>query len=124
MSDIRHEVRAFPGWDERSKDHGVHGVTLMFATVGPAGAIALEVSTGWYPDSVGQYAEEPLVELVYHAREETGGGTKTDECCFVEGGCWSDGGFALGRSVFEALKSGGEPALWDRLDTEYFKRFG
>lgn len=65
--ELRHETLWRPAWSKRdpdpSKDFGIHGVDMIWAVCGPAGAVTWGVSNNWFLSDLETHADIGLVEI-------------------------------------------------------------
>lgn len=124
--------------DDPARDYGIGSVELQFALIGPAGAITVGVSTGWYLPHVEERLLREHDHTPFMGRRSCafqGAGTAVcihapsprkdyfmgpDDCHLLPGGqCWGDIGFLAGDEAYAVLVEGGEDALWEFLASWY-----
>lgn len=149
MSKLEHTVSFLQGYDcirfecdsksckpGKGGSHGRQGLTIIFASVGPLGAVTFTLYTGWLPQraeksSTGRFVaswvgsgelRDPMpADLHYHAlspRYEDQ--SRRESCCHLDGKpCYYDGSVLDAYDAMYALVNGGGEALWKFLDAYY-----
>jgi hypothetical protein len=115
---------------------------MVWAVIGPAGAISMEVFTNWMLDDL--HFNEHYVEFrrkvhspALCAPMAAGYGVhspvpmyswqREDEpvdCDLLGRQCYSDSSFLIGSGVLALLYMEGSEAAWQRLERDYWERFG
>ena len=140
-----------PAWEKRhddpAKDYGVGSVRIRFTLTAPNGALSWRLSSGWYLPNVRErfrreaphkrYDHDPSrfmpcalegegLELTVHFPAPPNGleGNGPNECDLLPSGkCWTDVGFSIGETLFEALVAGGEDGLWKEMARIHREQF-
>lgn len=125
----RREIRALAGYDNRKEPGGgIGGVTLQFILRRGRDAITWELLTTMYPSTVEFATHRPTAGAVFahvHEADTDGYWDGPNACDLIPGGkCWNTFGYLIGDSVYDALLTGGDDAVFQRLDeilTEWLK---
>lgn len=118
-------------FDKRSpnatENYGIGSCLVVFALVGPAGAISWEMSTGWnlphvraeqgpkdpYAFAVEIHSPQPLFAFAREPEEVA--------CELIGGACWTGRSFCAGDDYLAALIEHGEEGVW-KLAREWYDR--
>jgi len=136
MSKLERIVEFHAAYDKRPK-YGIHGVELLMALKGDAGAVQFLLFTNWHLphvekdlDSRPDYKYSRLLchpqpaDLGYHSKvpryEDQ---TKMEHCQFVEGGCYYDGSGLNAERIYQVLLSEGSDGVWRELEAYYKETF-
>jgi hypothetical protein len=125
-----------PGYDERRKGCGVHGMEMRFVVKGPRGAVQFLLFTNWmlphverelhdryekgeslnpclfkgYPADLGYHSPKPMYKDQSAMR---------NDCDILGGQCYYDGSGLNAERPFGILVSQGLEALWKFLEEYY-----
>lgn len=120
-----------PAFDDRHGQAGIGSLRLTFWLRGPGGAVSWETSTGCYLsetqtewlDKLGWNTNKPSAGAVdWHSPSPLPYASEPRLDCLLLGPgipCYGDSGYLLGNQAYEALVTGGEPALWAFLKEMY-----
>ena len=127
-----------PAWDERKNakgNFGVNGVDLIFRTEDTDGALEFRILTNWMLPSVDEenlgdgtsrQQLRPIATQVYrHSFGRVDEDDKFGECHIYPQGCYSNVALSYYESekLFDALRIGGDEALWTELEALHKKAF-
>lgn len=129
-----------------SKDYGVHGVEMIWALKGPAGAVTFMVFTNWMLSDLhgsGEYMTPrrrqhgdslcaPMAAGFDHhsayplwPEYEDINNPSQEHCDFLDGRpCWFDGSVLNAGSLMALLYMEGGEAVWQRMERQYWDLFG
>ena len=138
-----------PAYDKRSsdpaKDYGIGSVGMRFILRGEFGAVVFYVGTGWFlkdtedrllNNMVGKtirnkYEANTIMAMAYdlgwHSKNPMyeDQNVSQEKCCFLDDTPCYYYGTSLGADrVFDILKSKGDEAVWEELESCYKERFG
>ena len=125
------EVRFRAAYDHRDKNYSVHGMDVSLVLKGQRGAVEAVIWTNWYLD--GSHHEPKVGVVIFHSplpefdndpwpfRDEV-----ADDCTILNGPCYRSAGLGSEeeREVLDALISGGDDAVWAKLQEFYDDKFG
>lgn len=128
-------VRFRPAYDKRapspSENFGIHGMEILFALKGPAGAVVWNIYTDWHVASAREHLTGrcPIssfenrfmaADLGYHAIVPQYEDQWEQECDLTPTGkCFYDGSGLNAELLVEGFISQGEPYLWAALEAYY-----
>jgi hypothetical protein len=120
-----------------SKNYGIHGVHIYFTlSTEDKEGLTFSISTNWQlphvqaetdsrppPPSDPYLFYKPMSFGVdYHSHRPQYEGHHCTKNCHVTGGdCYSDGSALLGEEFLQTLISGGDEALWKRMEEQFLR---
>ncbi len=127
VGNFRRTLTTAPGHNDRGGKYGVHGLDLIFAITGPAGAVAAKIGTDWIPDHDGRRVwrgEGPRGSgLSWHWRTPRYEGHEigAEPCDYLTGGdpCHWDMSYTAADPFVPLLVSRGLDAVWSELERIY-----
>lgn len=135
MSTFARRVSFAAAYDKRdpnpSKNYGIHGVRITFAVIRDGEGLTFSVLTNWQLPHVQAEADaqkskpgrdyRPMAFGVdIHRKVPTYEDQAPIENCSITGGdCYFDGSALLGESFLETLITGGDEALFARMEKQF-----
>ncbi len=110
--------------DDPRKDYGVHGVDIIFRLSKDGQAVEWRLFTGWQLPHVaakGEGYDKPMPSTCrYHSKTPRHNDQEqsANECEVTGGVCYSDGTFVT-DDLFDALREGGDEAVWALLEKKF-----
>lgn len=135
---MKRKIYFSPAFDKRdpdpSKNYGTHGVDIRFVMSDEKGAIQFLLYTNWqlphiaekqYKDpSIPKWMLRPMpADIGYHSPKPIyeGQGIMAESCEYLDGRpCYYDGSSLQADVYFDVLVTGGDEALWNKME-EYHK---
>lgn len=123
------DFREDPDPDKRGR--GAHSAELHFALIGPMGAVALHVFTGW-AYKFDQHDRHPELDIrqiltmaagVYIHKRPVGDAEEIKECQWLGQCVGGPMSFSGGDEPYKILVQQGEEALWSELRQWYDREF-
>lgn len=137
---LERSTTVIPAYDKRHPDprqnYGIGAARLAFIVKGPAGAVQLMLSTGWYtPSAVEHLKGFPRSEydlnlpmgfdVDYHSpTPQYEGQTPVKDCHILQGDCYCDGSALRADEWAKKLVLLGTEWLWPALEEYYHEMFG
>lgn len=120
MTEYRREIKFIPGKPYR-EGYGRIDARLMFILHGPRGIVEFSIHTGWYPETdqnnEWRSFQPQAKSLNWHWPVPLHGEMiGPDECPYLPGGCYWDGGVMIANKRLDLLMIDGEEALWRDLE--------
>lgn len=138
---FKREVKFYEAYDKRNidpkKDYGIHGVTLKFYLHGKHGVIQFVIYTNWHLKHVQKnlinnchsnycHMKPMAADIGYHSYVPMydGQGLMSEKCEVLgDKPCYYDGSGLRAEEFYDILISGGDEALWEKMENEYYERF-
>jgi hypothetical protein len=134
---LEHRVEVSAGHcllhDDPHKNFGVSACRVWFYSIGPKGAVHLQIGTDWYPEAARNHLSKFPPHTIWERRQPEGwdigyhsktphydGQTSMGECEIIGCECYYDGSSLQADDWIEGFVNGGTKWLWPRLD-EYYR---
>lgn len=125
------EIVIKPAYDKRDadprKNYGIHGVHIWFNLKHSSGeGLTFSISTNWHLPHIETAGWERWMLKpqafgvdIHKKAPHYEGQSAIDGCNITGGPCYCDGSALLGDEFLQILISGGDEALWARMEQQY-----